>query len=165
MATLYEIDQAILAVIETGYQVDMETGEILFDCDDLENLQAEKDRKLEGCACYVKNLLAECEALRNEEMALAVRRKQKEKRIEHMKTYIAASMKLDDLSKFETPKCKLSFRKSTALEITDESRIPRNYTNEVITYKPDKARIKDAIKLGAFVPGAQLVERKNLQLK
>ena len=165
MATLYEIDKAILAVIENGYQVDMETGEILFDCDDLESLQAEKDRKLEGCACYVKNLLADVEALKFEEMALATRRRQKEKQIEHMKRYLAASMDLDGMKTFETPKCKLSFRKSTALEIRDESRIPQNYVNEVITYKPDKARIKDAIKLGAIVPGCQLVETKNLQLK
>lgn len=165
MATLYEIDKAILAVIENGYQVDMETGEILFDCDDLETLQAERESKIEACACYVKNLQAEAEALKAEEMALAMRRKMKEKRIEHMKRYLAASMKLDDLSTFETPRVKLTFRKSTALEITDESRIPRNYTNEVITYKPDKAAIKNAIKLGAIVPGCQLVEKKNLQLK
>lgn len=165
MATLYEIDKAILSVIEMGYQVDMETGEILFDCDDLESLQAAKDKKLEGCACYVKNLQADVEALKFEEMALATRRKQKEKRIEHMKRYLAASMKLDDLATFETPKCKLSFRKSTALEITNESQIPQSYLNEIITYKPDKAKIKDAIKLGAIVPGCQLVQRSNLQLK
>ena len=165
MATLYEIDKAILSVIENGYQVDMETGEILFDCDDLESLQAAKDKKLEGCACYVKNLLADVEALKFEEMALATRRKQKEKRIEHMKRYLAASMDLDGMKTFETPKCKLSFRKSTALEIKDESRIPQNYTVEKTVYQPDKAKIKDAIKLGVIVPGAQLVERKNLQVK
>lgn len=165
MATLYEIDKAILAVIENGYQVDMETGEILFDCDDLEALQAEKDKKLEACACYVKNLQADVEALKFEEMALATRRKQKEKRVEHMKRYIAASMKIDGLTTFETSKCKLSFRKSTALEITNESQIPQSYLNEIITYKPDKASIKNAIKLGAIVPGCQIVQKSNLQLK
>lgn len=165
MATLYEIDKAILSVIEMGYQVDMDTGEILFDCDDLESLQAAKDKKLEGCACYVKNLQADVEALKAEEKALADRRKQKENRIGHMKRYIAASMKIDDLTTFETPKCKLSFRKSTALEITNESQIPQSYFNEIIIYRPDKAKIKDAIKLGAIVPGCQLVQRSNLQLK
>jgi hypothetical protein len=165
MATLYEIDKAILSVIENGFQVDMETGEILFDCDDLINLQADREKKIEGCACYVKNLQAEVDALKAEETELATRRKAKEKRIEQMKRYIAASMNIFEMPDFETPKCSLKFRKSTALEITDETRLPSNYVNEIITYKPDKAKIKDALKLGAIVTGCKLVERKNLQVK
>ena len=39
MATLYEIDRAIEQVIETGFSWDEETGEVLFEEGDLEQLQ------------------------------------------------------------------------------------------------------------------------------
>lgn len=56
-------------------------------------------------------------------------------------------------------------RKSTAVNIIDESAIPARYANEVVTVKIDKTAIKDAIKNGEEVPGAQLVERKSLTIK
>lgn len=56
-------------------------------------------------------------------------------------------------------------RKSTAVNIIDESAIPARYASEVVTVKIDKTAIKDAIKNGEEVPGAQLVERKSISIK
>ena len=52
MANLYQINEQILGC------VDMETGEIV-DMDKLQELQLEFDQKVEGIACWIKNLLSE----------------------------------------------------------------------------------------------------------
>ena len=57
--TIYEIDQAIMNC------VDVETGEII-DTEQLDKLQMERDAKLENVACWIKDLKAEAEALKNE---------------------------------------------------------------------------------------------------
>lgn len=56
-------------------------------------------------------------------------------------------------------------RKSTAVNIIDESAIPARYASEVVAVKIDKTAIKDAIKNGEEVPGALLVERRLLTIK
>ena len=57
----------------------------------------------------------------------------------------------------------VSYRKSTAVEITDLDALPFAYT--VTEIKPDKERIAAALKNGETVPGAELVERNNIQIK
>ena len=66
--TIYEIDQAIMEC------VDLETGEII-DTDKLNELELERESKIEGVACWIKDLKAEAEALKNEKQALAERQK------------------------------------------------------------------------------------------
>lgn len=58
----------------------------------------------------------------------------------------------------------ISFRKSEAVEIASEALIPLEYKDPVPP-KISKSRIKDALKTGKDVPGAELVQRKNLQIK
>lgn len=64
MASIYEIDQQIMQCI------DFETGEIV-DAEKLNALQIEKDKKIEGIACWIKNLNAEAQNIKAEEQALA----------------------------------------------------------------------------------------------
>ena len=56
---LYEIDKAILEC------VDQETGEII-DTEKLSDLQMQKDTKVENIALWIKDLLAEADAIKNE---------------------------------------------------------------------------------------------------
>lgn len=73
---LYQIDEALKAVID-GVYIDEETGEVIGE-DSLKNMMA---KKLEDYACYIKNLDADVKALKDEEKALAERRKAKEKNL------------------------------------------------------------------------------------
>ena len=59
MASIYEIDQQIMQCI------DFETGEIV-DAEKLNALQIEKDKKIEGIACWIKNLNAEAQNIKAE---------------------------------------------------------------------------------------------------
>lgn len=158
---LYELREEYLKTLDS-IEVDEETGEVLgMDLVDL--LAGAFEEKAESVALYIKELLADAKAIREEEKALADRRAKKERKAEAMKDYLANALLALDRQKLETPKVALSFRKSQSVEITDDSLIPEDY----IKYKPavDKTAIKAALKDGAFIPGAELRDAQNLQIK
>lgn len=172
MASLYEIDQSIRDAIENGFTVDDATGEILDGAERLELLAADRSTKMENTALYIKNLTADAAAIKAEEQALHERRTVMEKKAERLKEYISASMKSNGENKFETPRCVLSFRKSAAVEIQDEASFvglmkATGQMQYLAVKEPEvnKVAIKDALKAGTFVPGANLVEHQKLQIK
>ena len=75
MASLYDIDAAIMAL------VDPDTGEIS-DWAEFDALQMERERKIENVACWYKNLIAEAKMLKDEETALKARREAVERSAE-----------------------------------------------------------------------------------
>ena len=156
---LYEIDNAILECI------DLETGEII-DTEQLDKLQMERDTKLENVACWIKDLKAEAEALKNEKQALAERQKVAENKAESLKKWLAYALQGE---KFKTPKCAISFRKSEAVEVTDEglNNLMKEH-DELLTYKapePNKTAIKQALKDGLSVDGVQLIQNTSTIIK
>lgn len=160
--TLYEINQSILECF------DAETGEIL-DAEKLTELSIERDTKIENIALYVKNLTSEAAAIREEEKALAARRKAKENRAEQLKNYL-----LNELNgeKFETAKASVTFRKSEGVAVTDDAELIswlefRGY-DDCISYTTPKANlteVKRLIKQGETPTGATLEERININIK
>lgn len=152
---LYEIDREILSCI------DAETGEIL-DLERLETLQMERGQKLENIALWIKNLKAEAAALKAEKDAFAEREKQAKAKIESLSAYLTDAL---GGQKFSTSRVAVSFRSSEAVEIVDETAIPKEYIREKIETTPDKTAIKEAIKSGVAIAGAQLVKNQNLQIK
>lgn len=161
---LYELSADLYNVLEGGMVVDEESGEILFDADNLEELEMQYADKLEGCGIYVKNLSADIDALKEEERRITERRRIKERKVERMKEYMLNSMSLTDTQKLDTPKVYISQRKSSRVIIEDESAIPTEYKEQVLTIKYDKSAIRKALKDGT-VPGATMVDCFNLMLK
>lgn len=170
MSSLYEIDGALLEMLEYGFNeacIDAETGEI----DEakaqeyLTNLPVERDKKLEAYGCLIKNLTAEAEAIRAEEKSLAARRQSKEKTIERLKANISASMQAFGEKKKETAKVVFTFRKSEVVEVAEGANLPDEYITVKTVTSPDKTALKAALKAGAHIEGASLVERQNLQIK
>ena len=68
-------------------------------------------------------------------------------------------------TKVETSKVRLTFRKSIAVEVYDEQLIPAEYVRIKTETTPDKKALADALKQGADIAGAALVERQSLQVK
>ena len=155
MPNLYEIDQAIMECL------DFETGEIL-DAERLDALQIERASKIEGVACWIKNLSADALAYKAEKEAFAEREKKAMKKVEDLKAWLAGAL---DGQKFSTWRCAVTFRKSEAVEIADESLLPPELKTEKITYTPNKTAIKEAIKAGEEIPRCKLVERMNPTIK
>ena len=157
--TIYEIDKEILNCI------DPETGEII-DIDKLNELELEKDAKIENVACWIKELKAEAEAIKAEKLALAERQKVAENKAESLKKWLAFALNGE---KFKTAKCSVSFRKTESVEVTDEglSNLMKEH-DELLTYKapePNKKAIKDALKDGLNVEGVQLVQNTSTIIK
>lgn len=164
--TLWEIDKAIEAAIMEG--INPETGEIL-DFSAVEALQMEREAKLENLALYVKNLTSEAAAIKQEETALTERRKAKEAKAERLKAYLADAL---GGSPFETARVKCSFRKSTAVNITDNVGLLwyLKSMSLVKCYKqkdPEvvKSEVAKLLKEGKEIPGAVLEERNNMTIK
>lgn len=155
MASIYEIEQRILDCI------DFETGEIL-DSEKLNALQVERSVKIENIVLWIKNLEYEASAIKDEESVLKQRRNNKENLAERLKDYVG---RLLDGMKFETPKCRVSFRRSTQVNIIDETAIPSEYTKTEIVTKIDKKAIGDALKGGELIDGAELKDNLNIQIK
>lgn len=157
--TIYEINEQILNCI------DLETGEII-DIDKLNELQLEKDAKIENVACWIKELKAEAEAIKAEKQTLAERQKVAENKAESLKKWLAYAL---DGQKFKTSKCSISYRKSESVEVTEEglNNLIKEH-DELLTYKapePNKTAIKQALKDGLSVQGVQLVQNTSTIIK
>lgn len=83
---------------------------------------------------------------------------------ELLKNRLSTAMQQFGITEISSPTIRLSFRKSEAIEITEENAIPAAYL-DVQAPKISKTRIKEAIQRGIEVPGAELVTRQNLMIK
>lgn len=155
MASLYEINQAILDCI------DMETGELI-DPERLEQLTMEKNQKIENVACWIKNLTAEAAAYKAEKANFAEREAQALKKADTLKKWLSDALAGQ---KFSTAKCAVSFRKSEAVMVDDVNLIPAEMLRIKTTCEPDKTAIKAAIKSGQKIKGCALVENTSVQIK
>ena len=152
--TLYQIEDAIMQC------VDFETGEII-DEQMLEQLEMERDTKIENICLYIKNLKAEVEALKNEKAYFEKRMKTASNKVESLTNYLTKAL---GGQKFESTKVKVSYRKSDKVEVVDISKIPEEYI-KVKEPEADKTAIKNALKSGVKVDGVVLVENSNIQIK
>lgn len=162
---LYEIATAFEEVINGGLIFSEETGEILFDSENLDELEAALDEKLEACGVVVKNLVAEAEAIKAEERNLAERRRRKEAEADRLKDYVLYWMEKSGAKKIDTARVALSTRKSSVVDVTDEAKVPREFVKVKTTESVDKAAVKKAIKAGEEVAGCVINERLTLQVK
>ena len=67
-------------------------------------------------------------------------------------------------TRFSFPNHELTSRKSQAVEIDDEDALDSQWLSFSTTSKPDKAAIKDALKAGQLIPGAQLLSRRSWRI-
>ena len=170
-----EIEEFPIAVCKRHFG-DEETGEVFFTTDDLEALQEALDNKLESLAGIYQMYVSKGEALKIRSKDIADRAKSFEKKADRIKEYIDALMKANgkDDKPLEIGDKKLSYRKSKATNIFDEDKLKEwiNSSDEnkqkYFKYKePEiaKKELGDALKQGEKIPGIELVENKNLQIK
>ena len=67
-------------------------------------------------------------------------------------------------TRFSFPNHELTSRKSQAVEIEDEDSLPSEWLALKTTSQPDKAAIKEALKAGHLIPGAQLISRRSWRI-
>lgn len=161
--TLYEIDAGIQELLS---EVDPETGELITDYEALDALLMERETKIENIVLFIKNLSSDVRELKAEEAALAERRKKAEKKAERLREYMSHALGGE---RFQTPRCCVSFRKSTALELGESfTEWAKEHADTLLRYKepePDKTAIKAALAGGAEIPDAKLVQNTTMTIK
>lgn len=157
MATLYELTGQFLGIY--NMELDDETKADTLDSMDW---NTDYENKVENYIKVIKNTEADMEARKNESDRLLELNKKDKRKIERMKEDLKNSMELTGHERVNTTLFKLSFKKSKAVEV-DDLLLPEAY--KVATYKPDKKRLKEDLKNGLEILGAELVERKNLIIK
>ena len=162
---LYEINEELQRLFDLDpesetHLVDPETGEVIFGTADeiFNQLAMAWDQKIEGIALLIKNNLAEAEAIRAEEIKLAERRRVKENAAARLKEFLGQEL---NGTKFESARVKISYRKSTSVEITGE--VPVQYLR--VKTEPDKTALKKALEVGEEIPGAELVTKNGIIIK
>ena len=151
---LYEINQAILDTL------DLDTGEIL-DTAAFDQLQMERDEKIENIALWIKNLRSESESLKAEAKVFTERQKRAENKAESLTKYLDSVL---NGKKFKSVKADVSYRKSTALNVQEGAQAPEaflKWSEPTI----DKAGLTKAIKAGEEFEGFSLVEKNNISIK
>lgn len=151
---LYEIDFEIMNCL------DEETGEII-DTEKLDTLQMERDRKIDNIGLWIKDLDAEAEAIKAEQLKLADRMAAAERKATKLRQYLTHFL---DGEKFKTPRLAISFRKSTQVCVDDATALPEDYL-KYAEPTVDKTKVKNALKDGVLLNGVRLIERKNIQIK
>jgi hypothetical protein len=134
--------------------------------DTLEALGGELEDKAVNVAKFLRNMEAAADAIKAAEADMAKRRKALENRVQWLKSYIKGNMEACGISQIECPYFKLSIQKNpSAVNIFDENAVPAQFKKQVISWKIDKTAIKDAIKAGSVVPGAELNNGTRLAIK
>jgi hypothetical protein len=132
------------------------------------SLQINKDQlqsKSENYAYIIKQIDAECDIIDNEIKRLQQAKKVRENTVERLKTTLTTAMHLFEVNEIKTPLIKINFRKSESVIVYDVNSLPQMFKTIKVTETPDKAKIKEVIKNGDTVVGAELVINQNIQIK
>lgn len=133
--------------------------------DIMEYLKEELKSKSTDLIKYIRNLELENTVTKLEIERLEDLKKGKEKKIKSIKSYIKEILLDLDKKKVETELGNLSLRKTTSVEITDISKIPREYLVVKEEVTPSKKLIGDSLKKNIFIDGAVLKEDYSILIK
>lgn len=170
MANLYELSTAFEAVKNGSFVMDEETGEILFDSTNIEQLEETIDEKIDDIASWIKNIESLNVAIKAEKKALDKRISDNDKKVEMLESYLANAMAKADKKKFESARNKITFRKSSKLVITDEEKfIEDNFDADFIKTKTehsvDKTMLKKMLNEGLQIDGVNIQTSNNISIK
>jgi len=131
-------------------------------------LEITQDNFKDKATNYVKFIRSEeagLSAIDEEIKRLTALKKSKVSKIDNLEARLSNSMQLIGFDKYDLGLFKLSFRKSTSIEVSDLDQIPENFKRVKTTIDPDKIAIKKAIEAGQEVSGVTIKNSVSLQIK
>lgn len=133
--------------------------------DTLDSIEDAIESKAENIAKLVRNLESDVSAYKEEEDRLKTKRQSTENKVKWLKTYLEDNMKLTGKTKFKSGMFNFAIQKNPAsVNITDEKIIPGEF---LIPQPPkvDKTSLKEILKRGIEVPGAELKQTEGLRIR
>lgn len=164
MTTLHVLTGDYLRAADALADLDMPAEAV---ADTLESLAGEFEEKAQRVAYMIQNFRATSAAIKEHAKAQLARAAAIDGREEALTAYLANCMQAAEIEKISGPGVALSFRKSTAVIISDPALVPAEFmrTPQPPPPSPDKTAIAAALKAGQDVQGAALEHRKSLQIK
>lgn len=133
--------------------------------DTLDSIEDAIENKAENIAKLVRNLESDVKAYKEEEERLKTKRQATENKVKWLKTYLEDNMKLTGKTKFKSGMFNFSIQKNpVSVNILDERIIPEEFLIPQLP-KIDKTALKDVLKNGVEVPGAELKQTEGLRIR
>lgn len=133
--------------------------------DTLDSINDAIENKAENIAKLIRNLESDVSAYKEEEDRLKTKRQATENKVKWLKTYLEDNMKMTGKTKFKSGMFNFSIQKNPAsVNITDERIIPEEFLIQQPP-KVDKTSLKEILKRGIEVPGAELKQTEGLRIR
>lgn len=153
---LYEIVEAYQNLSELEESEDIKKA--------LDVISDEFDVKAENIVKVIRNMEADEKALRDEEIRLADKRKSIGNKKENLKEYLFSSMRAIGKPKMKAGIFNINIQKNPqSIKIIDVNIIPDKY--KIASYKLDKKQLKEDIKEGLDIEGAELVQTEGIRIR
>ena len=145
------------------YEMDLDEDTWL---DTLNSIDEEIDIKANNIGFLIQNLTADVEGYKREEKRLADKRRIAENKVKSLKSYLQENMERLDRKKVKTDLFSFNIqRNAPSLKLTDEQLIPQKYYTVESVRKYDKQAIKDDLKAGQVISGAELKTSQSLRIR
>lgn len=157
---LYELTDAYKKVL-SDEELDPQTV-----YDTLDAIKDDIKVKADGIASLISELTNSADRKRKKAKAWQESAKVDEAKATWLQRYLTEELDNAGIKKLETDNHLLSTRSYTpTVIIEDNGKLPFDYLEEKINYKPVKKRIREALKAGKEVPGAHLKENRGTVIK
>lgn len=163
MGNLYEINENYASIIAA---VEEAEGELTPELEEQLAANGEDFRdKIENYLKAVRNYEADAEAFKAEAASFTAKAKRAATTVERLKQTVTAAMQLRGMDKERFGNFTASLRRSERVTVDDDliQQLPDKYKR--VKYEADKTALKEALKSGEEVEGAQLTTNYSLQIK
>jgi hypothetical protein len=130
--------------------------------DALRRIEDERDAKALNVACFIKNLRAQAEALKQEKLRLQRRQQAAERTVERLNAYLQQFV--EPGTRIQDSRAAIGWRKSEAVVCSaDPASLPSEYQR--VKVEADLSAIRSALKAGEEIAGAALENRNSIQIR
>ena len=152
-----------IAMNELDAMVDIDEDVV---ADTLNSIEGEFEQKAINVALFIENLEADALAIKDAEKRMKERREVMERKADRLREYLKNNFEQMGLKVIKHPLFDIKLANNPeSVVIHNQDLLPKSYIAEKVTYAPDKAAIKAAIKSGISVSGAELVRKTRMDIK
>jgi hypothetical protein len=124
-------------------------------------IEADFEEKAQNIVALAFNVESDISGIDEQIKRLQDRKKAIQNKAESLREYLRYNMDRSGIDKISCPLFTITLSKaSKQVEVTDEQALPDDFVRVKTTVSPDKVSIAKALKEGADVPGAVLVDGK-----
>ena len=161
---LYEIGTAYLEALEVLTEADDLPPEAI--ADTLEGLAGTFEMKATAIAAFIRNLELEAAAVEDAKRRMEQRQRALQNHADRMRQYLKFEMERTGIVKVKSAELALRIQKNPHSTIVDdESQVPDEFKETIVTVKVLRAEIGKALKAGQAVPGAHREQATRLVIQ